>query len=142
MIRSGLAKVALAALLALAAGAGGCATAETANDRVNPENPTWYSRPSGAMHVIVHRVLTAPSRTVGEDYERGRAEIGVARIRLAAREAHLARVILEVGSAEHQHHARLGREAERHDHGGGLRLARLSNHQPSAGKPSGRHGCG
>jgi outer membrane protein assembly factor BamB len=61
----------LLATLALA----GCASTETANDRVNPEVPMWFSRPSGAMHVIVHRQLTATSRTVGEDYERGRAEI-------------------------------------------------------------------
>ena len=54
----------------------GCATTEKANDRVNPEVPTWYSRPSGAMHVIVHSPLTATTRTGGEDYERGRAEIG------------------------------------------------------------------
>ena len=67
----------------------GCATAETANDRVNPENPTWYSRPSGAMHVIAHRSLTATSRTIGEDYERGRAEIDPMRGRVF------------VGSADH-----------------------------------------
>ncbi len=67
----------------------GCATAETANDRVNPETPTWFSRPSGAMHVIARRALTASSRTVGEDYERGRAEIDPMRGRVF------------VGSADH-----------------------------------------
>jgi outer membrane protein assembly factor BamB len=55
--------------------ASGCGTAETANDRVNAETPPWFHRPSGAMHVVVDRALTAPSRSVGEDYERGRAEI-------------------------------------------------------------------
>jgi len=53
----------------------GCATAERVNDRVNPEVPLWYHHRSGAMHVVVRRPLTAPGRTVGEDYERGRAEI-------------------------------------------------------------------
>jgi len=52
-----------------------CATGDTANDRVNPENPLWYHRPSGAMQLVVHRKLTAEPRKVGEDYERGRAEI-------------------------------------------------------------------
>src|SRR5262249_22308298 len=35
----------------------------------------WYSRPSWAMHVLVRRQLTATSRQVGEDYERGKPEI-------------------------------------------------------------------
>ncbi len=62
--------------VALAVGAAtGCATGDTANDRVSPEMPTWYHRPSGSMHVIVRRTLTAAARTVGEDYEHGRAEI-------------------------------------------------------------------
>jgi outer membrane protein assembly factor BamB len=59
-----------------------CATTETANDRVNPEVPMWFSRPSGAFHVIVDRALTAPSRAVGEDWERGRAEIDPLRGRI------------------------------------------------------------
>jgi outer membrane protein assembly factor BamB len=54
----------------------GCGLGELfAGDRVNPENPSWYNRPSGAMHVFVHRTLTANSRSVGEDWERGRPEI-------------------------------------------------------------------
>jgi outer membrane protein assembly factor BamB len=53
----------------------GCGTLETANDRVNPENPLWYSRPIGALRVLFKRDLTAQSRTVGEAYERGRPEI-------------------------------------------------------------------
>jgi outer membrane protein assembly factor BamB len=59
-----------------------CATSETANDRVNPEVPLWYSRPDGSMHVVFRRQLTAPSRQVGEDYERGRAEIDPAHNRV------------------------------------------------------------
>lgn len=51
----------------------GCAS--TNPDRVNPEVPPWFNRPSGAMHVFVHRQLTAESRKVGEDYERGKPEI-------------------------------------------------------------------
>ncbi len=62
------------ALFAVCAAAG-CATSDTSNDRVNPEVPLWYHRPSGAMQVVVDRVLTAESRKVGEDYERGQAEI-------------------------------------------------------------------
>jgi outer membrane protein assembly factor BamB len=64
------------------AGASACATTETADDRVNPEVPTWFSRPSGAMHLFVDRALTATSRAVGEDWERGRAEIDPVRGRV------------------------------------------------------------
>lgn len=53
----------------------GCGTAEHLNDRVNPETPLWFHRPSGAMHVVIHRQLTNGGATVGEDYEKGRAEI-------------------------------------------------------------------
>jgi outer membrane protein assembly factor BamB len=49
--------------------------AVTGNDRVNPETPLWYHHLSGAMHVLVRRQLTVSGRTVGEDYEHGRAEI-------------------------------------------------------------------
>jgi outer membrane protein assembly factor BamB len=52
-----------------------CATTETANDRVNPEVPLWFHRPSGALHVYLDRTLTAPARQVGENYEHGRPEI-------------------------------------------------------------------
>lgn len=44
-------------------------------DRVNPEVPSWYNRPSNTMHVFVHRKLTVEGRAVGEDWERGRPEI-------------------------------------------------------------------
>lgn len=55
---------------------GACGLGELfAGDRVNPEVPSWYNRPSGSMHVFVHRSLTAQSRTQGEDWERGRPEI-------------------------------------------------------------------
>lgn len=52
----------------------GCATGGL-NDRVNPETPLWYARPNGAMRVLYRRPLTATPRKVGEEYERGRAEI-------------------------------------------------------------------
>jgi outer membrane protein assembly factor BamB len=66
---------ALIGLVGLVGVAGACGTAATANDRVNAETPLWYHHPSGAMHVVIDRPLTAPSRLVGEEYERGRAEI-------------------------------------------------------------------
>jgi len=69
---------AIAALLGLVSvAAAGCGTLETSDDRVNPDKPLWYNRPSGAMHVMFLRELTAESRTVGEPYERGQAEIDV-----------------------------------------------------------------
>lgn len=66
------------ALVALVATLASCATLETSDDRVNPAEPMWMHRPSGAMRVMYMRPLTAPSRTVGEAYERGRAEIDAA----------------------------------------------------------------
>lgn len=61
---------------ALVTGAlGACATTETVNDHVNAEVPLWFHRPSGVMTVMTRRPLTAVARQVGEDYERGRAEI-------------------------------------------------------------------
>jgi outer membrane protein assembly factor BamB len=62
-------------LLLAVAPALGCGTIETGNDRVNPEEPLWLNRPSGALHVLFTRTLTADSRAVGELYERGRPEI-------------------------------------------------------------------
>jgi outer membrane protein assembly factor BamB len=44
-------------------------------DRVNPEVPSWYNRPSATMHVFVHRKLTVEGRASGEDWERGKPEI-------------------------------------------------------------------
>jgi outer membrane protein assembly factor BamB len=65
-----------AACAVLALGASGCGLGDLfGGDRVNPENPTWYNRPSGALHVFVHRTLTASTRSQGEDWERGRPEI-------------------------------------------------------------------
>lgn len=67
----------------LALGASGCGLGELfAGDRVAPENPPWFHRPSGAMHVFVHRQVTAQGRTVGEDYERGRPEIDARNMRV------------------------------------------------------------
>jgi outer membrane protein assembly factor BamB len=60
----------------------GCGTLETSNDHVNPEKPLWYNRAIGAMQVAFVRQLTAAPRTVGEAYERGRAEIDPAHRRL------------------------------------------------------------
>jgi outer membrane protein assembly factor BamB len=68
---------ALLVALALSGAAAGCATLETSDDRVNPDKPLWFHRPSGALHVIFRRELTIPARGVGEAYERGRAEIDV-----------------------------------------------------------------
>lgn len=82
-------RAALALVGLLSAAAAGCGTLETSDDRVNPEKPLWYNRPSGAMHVMFLRELTAQSRTVGEPYERGRAEIDALRGRVF------------VGSADH-----------------------------------------
>jgi outer membrane protein assembly factor BamB len=53
----------------------GCGTLETGNDRVNPDKPLWFHRPSGALQVLYTRPLTAPARAPGEPHERGRAEI-------------------------------------------------------------------
>jgi outer membrane protein assembly factor BamB len=53
----------------------GCGTLDTGNDRVNPEMPLWMHHPSGALHVLFTRTLTADSKTSGEPYERGKPEI-------------------------------------------------------------------
>src|SRR5262245_58637347 len=61
-----------------AAAASGCGIGDLfGGDRVNPEVPSWYNRPSGAMHVFDDRSLTVPGRSAGEDWERGRPEIDV-----------------------------------------------------------------
>jgi outer membrane protein assembly factor BamB len=73
-----------ALLLALVLAAGGlsaCADVFT-GDKVNPEVPSWYNRPSGSMNIFVHRTLTAPSRAQGEDWERGKPEIDAVRDRV------------------------------------------------------------
>ncbi len=63
-------------LAAFAIAIAGCGfTEQFTGDRVNPDVPLWFHRPSGTMSVFVHRQLTAQGRTVGEDWERGRPEI-------------------------------------------------------------------
>lgn len=58
-------------------------------DRVNPETPTWFTRPSGDMTLMFRRTLTIEGRKVGEDYEHGQPEV----------DAEHARVF--VGSSDH-----------------------------------------
>lgn len=66
----------LAAALVVGVSLTGCGLAEVfTGDKVNPEVPTWYNRPSGAMTLFVHRALTVPGRSTGEEWERGRPEI-------------------------------------------------------------------
>ena len=72
----------IAVTLAGTVAALGCGTLETSNDRVNPDKPLWFERPNGALHVVFRRELTAQTRTNGEPYERGRAEIDAPRGRL------------------------------------------------------------
>lgn len=71
MRRASLGLVALVALATPACGLGDL----FGGDRVNPEVPSWYNRPSGGMSIFVHRALTVPGRVNGEDWERGRPEI-------------------------------------------------------------------
>lgn len=73
-------RAALAATLSILGSA--CFRGESVNDRVNPEVPLWYHRPSGAMQVLVDRPLTAEAKKVGEDWERGKAEIDPAHDRV------------------------------------------------------------
>jgi len=68
-----LGRAGVAALAVL--GAAACGTLGTSDDRVNPDKPLWYNRSNGALQVLFKRELTAGSQTVGEAYERGRAEI-------------------------------------------------------------------
>jgi outer membrane protein assembly factor BamB len=60
----------------------GCSMLETSNDRVNPDEPLWFHRPIGAVHVLFVRGLVAESRSVGEPYERGKPEIDMDRRRV------------------------------------------------------------
>jgi outer membrane protein assembly factor BamB len=53
-----------------------------AGDKVNPEVPSWYNRPANTMHVFLHRSLTVPGRSVGEDWERGRPALDPAHSRV------------------------------------------------------------
>ncbi len=68
LVRSG----GLSLLLALV----GCATLDS-GDHVNPETPTWFHRPNGALAISFRRPLTASTRKEGEEYERGRAELDI-----------------------------------------------------------------
>lgn len=71
------------ALVLLAGSASGCGLADVfTGDKVNPEVPTWYHRPSASMDIFVHRALTAPARASGEDWERGKPEIDAAHDRV------------------------------------------------------------
>jgi outer membrane protein assembly factor BamB len=71
------------AVVVAAIGSAGCGLADVfTGDKVNPEVPSWYNRPSGSMNVFIHRNLTAPSRAAGEDWERGKPEIDAQRDRV------------------------------------------------------------
>jgi outer membrane protein assembly factor BamB len=70
------------AVLGAALQAQGCATfsgaGEAANDRVSPEAPLWFNRPSGDLEVFIHRPLTASTRTASffpETFEYGKPAI-------------------------------------------------------------------
>lgn len=64
------------AAIALGVGASACGLGDLfGGDRVNPEVPSWYSRPSASMHVFAHRRLTVEGRASGEEWERGSPEI-------------------------------------------------------------------
>ncbi|MDF2694180.1 MAG: enzyme repeat family protein [Labilithrix sp.] len=66
----------LALILALGTASSACGLGGLfGGDRVNPEVPSWYNRPTGGMHVFAHRKLTADGRSQGEDWERGRPEV-------------------------------------------------------------------
>ncbi len=64
-------RVTVFALVALAS----CTTLGTSGDRINPENPLWFTHTSGDMNLLFRRTLTIEGRKVGEDYEHGRPEI-------------------------------------------------------------------
>lgn len=69
MATSSLARAsAVALVLALT----GC---ESARSAATPEVPLWVHHPGGALSVRARRVVTSPSREMGEPYERGRPEI-------------------------------------------------------------------
>ncbi len=64
----------------LVAATSACATAQ--GDRINPETPDWFHRPSGDLHLVFRRTLTIEGRKVGEDFERGKPEIDPASKRI------------------------------------------------------------
>jgi outer membrane protein assembly factor BamB len=61
----------LSAALAGVLGAG----CESVRAGANPEMPLWVYRPSGSLELVYKVELLAPSRKVGEPYERGQPEI-------------------------------------------------------------------
>lgn len=63
----------LAALLSACGAVGGAAA---------PEAPLWLHHPGSALGIAMRREITAESRKVGEDYERGRPELDVAHRRI------------------------------------------------------------
>jgi outer membrane protein assembly factor BamB len=66
----------LALVIAASISTMGCGLGELfGGDRVNPEVPSWYHRPTGGMHVFAHRQLTAEGRKEGEEWERGKPEL-------------------------------------------------------------------
>lgn len=69
----------MAAALVAALAAGGC---EAVRVGANPEVPLWVHRPSGSLEVVYKISLLAPSRQVGEPYERGQPEIDPANRRV------------------------------------------------------------
>ena len=76
MTSRALGLVSLLGLVMACGGVSGCGLADVfTGDKVNPEVPSWYHRPSGSMAIFVHRTLTAPSRAAGEEWERGKPEI-------------------------------------------------------------------
>jgi len=71
------------AALVLTGALAGCGFSDLfSGDRVNPEVPSWYHRPSASMNVFVHRTLTASTRASGEEWERGKPEIDAAHDRV------------------------------------------------------------
>ncbi|HEY5956073.1 MAG TPA: PQQ-binding-like beta-propeller repeat protein [Polyangiaceae bacterium] len=50
----------------------GCESLRTG---AQPQQPTWFQRPSYSMHVVYRASVVAPSRRDGEAYQRGQVEI-------------------------------------------------------------------
>jgi outer membrane protein assembly factor BamB len=75
LIRASSATLALAFLTSACGALQTNENAETANDRINPERPMWVSRPTPVLQTLFRKELTSKSKTSGEDYEHGQAEI-------------------------------------------------------------------
>lgn len=67
------------ALLCLGILAAGCESLRTG---AQPQNPTWFERPSQSLHVVYRTSVVANSRRHGEAYERGQIEIDTQHQRL------------------------------------------------------------